>query len=135
MWPDYRYSFQLYQKTFLINLCGSFFFNVSQKEKKNHTAGVLWVMNSLLVKVTDSGWQEVCKPTDRQQRGKNWQSVTVQNAISPCRSSSYAAYSDKEICGYCLSCVTLDWGFYWTDLLILSIFPLHLPLNPFFIQP
>lgn len=45
------------------------------------------MMNSMLVKVTDRGWQKLCKPTDRQQKGcQNWQSIAVQNALSatPC---------------------------------------------------
>ncbi len=55
-------------------------------------------MNSLLVRVTDSGWEELCKPTDRLQRGKNWQSLAVQNAISPSHCLSYVG--NKTMHGY-----------------------------------
>lgn len=62
------------------------------------------MMNSMLVKVTDRGWQKLCKPTDRQQKGcQNWQSGAVQNAVSSTHSLSYLGYSDKNICGYDLS--------------------------------
>lgn len=49
-------------------------------------------MNSLLVKVTDSGWREPGEPTCRLQRGKDWQRI----AISSRRCLSYVGYSDKK---------------------------------------
>lgn len=146
-----RTCFRLCKKTYLINFffyawLFFFFFYVSEERKTNDAAGVLWVMNSLLAKVTDSGWREPGEPTCRLQRGKDWQGI----AISPSCCLSYVGYSDKKdmrlllvevlhysfksvpifvfISSSCVNCLTIK-------PLILKHLPFPTPFTGFFLNP
>lgn len=88
--------------------------NVWNKDKKmNHApaAAVWWVMNSLLVRLTDSGCasqQTGCKVT------KNWLECRSAEQIFSNKSLSYAGYANKKKC-HCLPMSTFGFcGLCWT---------------------